>query len=85
MKATVKESYEDMEGVRNRLLELLHYLQHKLEYKKRTEIALDLVKQIEQEGHFPEANYAFDNGVLNLDLTRFIEKCGKHWVSEADA
>lgn len=84
LRATVKEGYEQMEAVRKRLLELLHYLKHEREYKKRTEIALELVQQIEQEGHFPEANYAFDNGVLSLDLTRFIETCGKHWVTELE-
>lgn len=30
-----------------------------------------MVMQIEQEGLFPEANYAFDNGVLNLGMTRY--------------
>jgi len=84
LKATVKEGYEQMEAVRKRLLELLHCLKHEREYKKRTEIALELVQQIEQEGHFPEAHYAFDNGVLSLDLTRFIETCGKHWVTELE-
>jgi hypothetical protein len=88
LRATMKEGYEQMEAVRKRLLELLHYLKHERDheskYKKRTEIALELVQQIEQEGHFPEANYAFDNGVLSLDLTRFIEICGKHWVTELE-
>jgi hypothetical protein len=84
LKATVKEGYEQMEAARKRLLELIHYLKHEGEYKKRTEIALELVQQIEQEEHFPEANYAFDNGVLSLDLTRFIETCGKHWVTELE-
>ena len=84
LKATVREGYEQMEAVRKRLLELLHCLKHEREYKKRTEIALELVQQIEQEGHFPEAHYAFDNGVLSLDLTRFIETCGKHWVTELE-
>jgi hypothetical protein len=32
----------------------------------------------------PEANYAFDNGVLTLELTRLIEERGKHWVSEIE-
>ena len=54
------------------------------EYKKRTQIAFELVQQIEQEGHFSEANYAFDNGVLTLELTSFIETCGKHWVTELE-
>jgi hypothetical protein len=53
-------------------------------YKKRTEIALEIVQQLEQEGHFPAANYAFDNGVLTVDLTRFIEQSKKHWVSELE-
>ena len=84
LNATTKESYKLMEDARTRLLELLHHKKHQLEYKKRTEIALEIVQQIEQEGHFPHANYAFDNGVLTLPLTRFIESCDKHWVSEIE-
>jgi hypothetical protein len=84
LEETAMESYDQMEAVSKRLLELLHYLKHEREYKKRTEIALELVKQIEQEGHFPEAHYAFDNGVLSLELTKFIETCGRHWVSEIE-
>jgi hypothetical protein len=57
---------------------------HRLGYKKRTEIARELVKQLEQEGHFPQAHYAFDNGVLSLELTRCIENAAKHWVSELE-
>jgi hypothetical protein len=84
LKSTVKESYDQMESVSERLLELLHHLKHEREYKKRTEIALELVQQIEAEGNFPDANYAFDNGVLSLELTRCIEVCGKQWVSELE-
>jgi hypothetical protein len=84
LRTTVKESYEQMGAVSKRLLELLHYLKHEREYKKRTEIALELVQQIEQEGNFPSANYAFDNGVLSLGLTRCIELHGKQWVSELE-
>jgi len=81
---TVQDSYEQMSALQNRLLELLDYHKHNLEYKKRTEIALEMVMRIEEEGLFPEANYAFDNGVLTLDLTRYIEGRGKHWVSEIE-
>jgi dsDNA-binding SOS-regulon protein len=84
LRETVKRSYDQMVAVSDRLLELLHHLKHEREYKKRTEIALELVQQIEQESHFPDANYAFDNGVLSLDLTRYIQLCGKHWVSELE-
>src|SRR5262249_2013278 len=85
LKATVQASYEQMEQARTRLLELLHHLEHKLAYKKRTEIVVEMVKQLEEEGNFPQADYAFDNGVLTLDLTRLIESKGKHWVSELES
>jgi hypothetical protein len=84
LKATAKESYEQMAEARQRLLELLHYHQHRLAYRKRTELAVEIVRQLEAEGHFPQAPYAFDNGVLTLELTRLIESSGKHWVSELE-
>lgn len=79
LKMTRQESYDQMEQVRERLVELLHYQKNRLAYRKRTEIAVDIVKQIETENNFPEANYAFDNGVLTIELTKMIEKSGKHW------
>ena len=84
LQATQKESYDQMEAARQRLLELLHHQKHQVEYVKRTEIAVDIVKQIESENQFPDAHYAFDNGVLTLELARLIESCGKHWVSEIE-
>jgi hypothetical protein len=85
LKATVQASYEQMEQARTRLLELLHHVKHRVAYKKRTEIVVEMVRQLEEEGNFPQADYAFDNGVLTLDLTRLIESKGKHWVSEIES
>jgi hypothetical protein len=85
LKETVRESYAQMDAAQGRLLELLHHLLHRVGYKKRTEIALEIAQQLEHEGHFPLAHYAFDNGVLTLELTRFIESVGKHWVSELES
>src|SRR5919198_2212302 len=84
LRATAKASYEQMGEAQQRLLELLHYYQHRLGYRKRTEIAVEIVRQLEAEGQFPQAHYAFDNGVLTLELTRLIESRGKHWVSELE-
>jgi len=81
---TVRASYEQMEEVRGRVLELCHHLLHRQSYTKRTEIAVAIVPQLEQEGHFPSANYAFDNGVLTVALTRCIEQSKKHWVRELE-
>ena len=81
---TRQDDYEQMEQVRERLIELLHYHQHQLSYRKRTEMAVDIVQQIEAEGFYPQADYAFDQGVLNLPLTTLIESAGKHWVSEIE-
>ena len=47
-------------------------------------MAVSIVKDLEQEGHFPHAPYAFDNGLLTLALAREIEARGKHWVSEVE-
>lgn len=85
LEETVQPSYEPMEALRTRLLELLHHWVHERGYRKRTEIAVELVQQIEAEGHFPQAGYAFDNGVLTLELTRWIEAANKHWVSELES
>ncbi len=66
----------------NRLL--LHYHKNRLAYRKRTDIAVEIVRPFEAEGQFPQAHYAFDNGVLCLPLTCVIEAYGKHGVSELE-
>ncbi len=85
LKATGQASYDQMEQARTRVLELLHHLEHELGYKKRTEIVVEMVAQLEEEGNFPQADYAFDNGVLTVEVTRLIESKGKHWVSEVES
>jgi hypothetical protein len=84
VKATVQASDEQREAVRGRLLDLLHHLKHQRAYKKRTELAVEMVEQLERAGHFPQATYAFDNGLLTVELGRFIESVGKHWVSDRE-
>ena len=51
LNATVKESYKQIESSQTRLLELLHHKKHQLEYKKRTEIALEIVQKWEDRPH----------------------------------
>lgn len=84
LQMTTQAHYEQMEQVHERLVELLHYQKNRLAYRKRTEIAVDLVRQLEAEGQFPQANYAFDQGVLSPALATLIEASDKHWVSEIE-
>ncbi len=84
LEMTCQNSYDQMEKVLQRLTELLHYQKNRLAYRKRTEIAVDIVRQIEEEKNFPDANYAFDSGVLTVQLTQLIESKDKHWVSEIE-
>ena len=84
LEMTAQENYQKMEQVKERLLELLHYHKNRLAYRKRTEIAVDIVRQLESEGQFPNADYAFDQGVLSRPLTEVIEESGKHWVTEIE-
>ncbi len=85
LKATVPASDAQMERAHRRLLEFLHHLEHKLADKKRTEVVVEMVKQLAAEGNFPQADYAFDHGVLTLELTQLMESKGKHWVSELES
>jgi hypothetical protein len=82
---SAQESYTEMAAVQQRLVELLAYQRNRLVYHKRTEMVVDIVAELEKEGQFPLAHYAFDNGVLTLPLTRLIESSGKHWVSEVES
>jgi hypothetical protein len=82
---TAQDDYTDLESARQRFIDLLHYQKNRLSYRKRTEIAVEIVRQLETEGQFPQAHYAFDNGVLSLPLTQLIEQQGKHWVSELES
>lgn len=84
LRMTSQPSYEQMEQLMQRLVELLHHHKNQLSYRKRTEMLVDVVRQVEAEGHFPEADYAFDSGVLSLELTQVIEASGKHWTSEIE-
>ncbi len=84
LQMTAQPSYDQMEQVMQRLVELLHHQKNRLAYRKRTEMVVDLVRHIEAEGQFPKADYAFDNGVWTLALTQVIEASGKHWVSEIE-
>jgi hypothetical protein len=81
---TVKAGYEQMTAVQQRLLEVLHYQLHRRTYRKRTEMVIDLGRQLEAEEHFPQAHYAFDNGALTVDRTRLMAQRGKHWVREIE-
>jgi hypothetical protein len=82
---SAQQSYQQITQVMERLSELVAYQRNRLAYRKRTEIVCDVVAQIEAEGEFPDAHYAFDNGVLTLALTQLIESHAKHWVSEIES
>jgi hypothetical protein len=66
------------------LLALLHDHPHRLAYRQRTALAVEIVHPWEAEGQFPQAPYAFDNGGLTLELMCLIEHSGKHGVSELE-
>jgi hypothetical protein len=81
---TIRESYPQLAEARGCVLELLHHRVHGLGYKKRPELALDIVQQLDQEGYCPQAHDACDHGVLSLALSRGIEHAGTHWGSERE-
>jgi len=84
LKATDSAYYESLEGARQRLIELLSYESHQRAYKKRTELFVEIVQRLEEEGNFPDVAYVFDNGVLSRSLTLYIEAQGKYWLSDLE-
>lgn len=74
---TAQDEYRDLEQARRRVIDVLHYQKNRLAYRERTEMAVEIVRQLETEGPFPEVPYAFDNGVLSLPLTQLIEQQGR--------
>jgi hypothetical protein len=71
-----------MEAARTRLWALLHHRTQRLASKKRTDIAVERGQQLAHEGHVPQANYAFDTGLLTVERARCIAGVGKQGVSE---
>jgi hypothetical protein len=53
---TQRDSYEEMAAVQRRIIELLAYAHNREAYRKRTEMAVEIVRQIESEGNFPQAD-----------------------------
>jgi hypothetical protein len=82
---TQRESDTAMAAVRTRVLALLASWRNRLAYRKRTTIAVELVRELEAEGHCPAAQYACDTGVCTRELTQVIEKAGTHGVSELES
>lgn len=82
LKMTRQGEYETIAAAMERLSELVAYQHNRDAYQTRTELLSAMIEQIEGEGQFPTADYAFDAGVCAADLTTVIEGFGKHWVSE---
>lgn len=59
LEMTALSDEADLTSSRQRVIELLHYHKNRLRYP---EIAVEIVRQLEAEGHFLKAHYAFDNG-----------------------
>ncbi|MCU0549455.1 MAG: hypothetical protein MUC48_08920 [Leptolyngbya sp. Prado105] len=73
---TAKLHYNDLEQVRERLSKLSHYHKNRLQYRKDTEIAVEIVCQVEAEGQFPNARLV----ALPDHRCAALEK----WTSNAD-
>ena len=79
LNATVRECYTEIAQVDQQLEKLLSYQKNHLAYRKCTEIAVQIIMKREQEGQFPQTDYAFDNGGGGGEQT-----IGKDWGSELE-
>ncbi|UJB69621.1 hypothetical protein HRE53_25505 [Acaryochloris sp. 'Moss Beach'] len=77
LKMTRQGEYETIAAAMERLSELVAYQHNRDAYQTRTELLSAMIEQIEGEGQFPTADYAFDAGVCAADLTTVIEGFGR--------
>ena len=84
LQATGKVSSSTKQEATRRLVEVLCHMQHNKAYKKRSVLFREMVQRIEEEEVCPPAVYVFDNGVLSLELTQYLEARGKFWLSELE-
>jgi hypothetical protein len=85
LQETMQASYAQMAVARERVLALLTRLLHRRGDRLRTALAVEIVQQLAQDGHFPLAQSACDNGVSTLERTRYIAGVGKPWVSALES
>jgi hypothetical protein len=85
LQETVRESDTPIAAARERHLALVPHVLHQRTYKKRTDMAWEVVQQLAQEGRLPLAYYAFDHGGLTVELPRYIEGVGTHWGRERES
>ena len=57
LKQTSTKDYDTLAAAHARMLKWLHYALHCKRYQKITEMAVNAVKQIEPEHHFPDAHF----------------------------
>ncbi len=84
LKATCQENYDDIQAAGQRLMELLHHYLNRQSYRKRSDLFVESVRQLEDENQFPKADYAFANGVLCPQLARLLGEREKYWLSELE-
>jgi len=84
LQATGKASYSNKQEAARRLVEVVCHMKHNKAYKKRSVLFREMVQRIEEEAVCPPAVYVFDNGVLSLELTQYLEAREKFWLSELE-
>lgn len=61
-----------MAAVQRRLIEWLAYQRNRQTFRKRSEMVVKIVREIEAAGQFTAAHCAFDNGVRTLEKIRQV-------------
>lgn len=77
------EDGQDRAALRQRVLELLSFQQHRLEAKTKPRLAAELIKAMEASAVAPQA-YAVDNGLFAPEVIAAIESAQKPWVADSE-
>ena len=72
----------DIDTLRNRLVELLSFQLHKRQARTKSQLAVELIDEMESSGIAPNA-YAVDSGLFAPEVIDRIEQSDKPWVADS--
>ena len=79
----VAEKETDKVLLGQRLAQLLAYQRNRLQAKTKSELAVELIDQMEQSPLAPDA-YAVDSGLFTPTIIKKVEELNKPWVADSE-
>jgi hypothetical protein len=81
---SVDVNFAEMRYLREHLRQLIASFAKQLAHKRPTEQVVAVIAALEEDNTFSGIQYAFERSVFSPRLATFIERHGRHWVSDLE-